>query len=101
MSKNDFRKELEDAYPSKSNRLSKQNIGFVGANRNKQVDVGICGVSLDFETARPIGPEASKATKNATQPIASDKVPEDLKEKAEPLVEAKEIAVSEASSKDD
>ncbi len=89
MSDNDFRKELEDVYPFKNNRLSKQSLGFLGANRNRRVDLGIEGISLDFDSAVPHGGNGVGPTSHLTQPIASDKVPEDLQEKVESLVEAK------------
>lgn len=49
----DYRKEFTDAYVSAHHRLSKQNIGFVGANRHRGTDLGLSGIPLDFDAGTP------------------------------------------------
>ena len=81
MSDHDFRKELDDAYPIQSNRLSKQNIGFVGANRNKNVDLGIGGISLSFDTPSANLKEKVCVESPSPETLDSDKPSHDVQNK--------------------
>lgn len=49
----DYRKELTDAHVSAHHRLSKQSIGFVGANGHRGTDLGLSGIPLDFDAGAP------------------------------------------------
>jgi hypothetical protein len=100
MSDHDFQKELDDAYPIQKNRLSKQNVGFIGANRNKFVDLGIGGVSLNFDTASPNERDCVGSKSHLAQPIAGDTIPEDLEDGAQSLAESLIEPEPSDSSKD-
>ena len=80
----DFKEELVDVYVAKPNKLTKQNVGFVGANKHRASDMGMSGLIVTFDAGAPERVSVSERAvgDNETPPVDQG-APQDSPEEEE------------------
>ena len=85
-SDDDFKEELADVYVAKPNKLTKQNVGFVGANKHRARDMGMSGLIVTFDAGAPerISVTEGPTGDDATPPVDPGVIQDPAEEETDP-----------------